>query len=271
MAQIQVNFVSRALLRTVSVNVILPTDKILMNPDKKLKPFKTLYLLNGIFGNYTDWVTNTRIQQWAEDHDLAVVMPSGDNSFYIDMDLPNNNYGVFIGEELVKVTREMFHLSTRREDTFIGGLSMGGFGALRNGLKYHDTFGYIVSLSAALNIFEKDADDPTRCLINEDAPFGDLEKARNSDKNPRYLTEHFEGVKPKIFMAVGLQDQGCLEPNRKFKPCLEENGFDVTYKEADGIHNWVFWDTYIKEALDWLPLEDKDEAINSGNVKVVKS
>ena len=112
MAIIQVNYVSNALQRTVPVQVILPVDKL--TPDGKLpapKKFKTLYLLHGYLGNYTDWVSGTRIQRWAEERDLAVVMPSGDNSFYVDRPMPGNCFGEFIGDELVQITRRMFPLS----------------------------------------------------------------------------------------------------------------------------------------------------------------
>ena len=189
MALIQVNYVSAALQRTVPLQVILPIDK--MTPDGKLPPekkFKTLYLLHGFLGNYTDWVSGTRIQRWAEEKDLCVVMPSGDNAFYVDRPATGNCYGQFIGEELVEVTRRMFPLSRKREDTFIGGLSMGGFGAMRNGLKYHDTFGAVISFSGLLQPFEAldklPADYDTSFEVGI---FGNLEKATVSDKNPTYL------------------------------------------------------------------------------------
>ncbi|MBO5503023.1 MAG: acetylesterase, partial [Lachnospiraceae bacterium] len=121
MALIQVNYVSKSLFRTVTLNVILPVDKLdaeTMNYMSTGNKFKTLYLLHGLIGNYTDWVSGTRIQRWAEEKDLAVVMPSGDNAFYVNSMAPNNDYGKFIGEELVEVTRMMFPLSDKREDTF---------------------------------------------------------------------------------------------------------------------------------------------------------
>ena len=141
------------------------------------KPYKTLYLLHGLLGNCTDWVMNTNIQRLAEDRNLAVVMPSGENSFYVNQILPNNDFGEYIGRELVEMTRRMFPLSHKREDTFIAGLSMGGFGALRNGLKYHETFGYIAVLSGALQIFEMSSEAPGHDLFHEDAVFGDLSQA----------------------------------------------------------------------------------------------
>lgn len=127
MAFIQMNFFSQSLMRQVPVNIILPMDKLPAPgvPVREEKPYKTLYLLHGIFGNYTDWVNGTRIQRYAEEHDLVVVMPSGDNSFYVDQPKSNNLYGEFVGRELVEFTRKMFPLSHKREDTFIGGILYG--------------------------------------------------------------------------------------------------------------------------------------------------
>ena len=157
MALLQMNYLSNALLRTVPVNIILPVDKVSSKTrdyEEQKRPFKTLYLLHGMFGNYTDWCANTRVQRWAEERNLAVVMPSGDNMYYVESLLLFNNYGAFIGEELPRVMRATFPLSSRREDTFIAGLSMGGFGAVRNGFKYADTFSHIAGLSSALTVLD---------------------------------------------------------------------------------------------------------------------
>lgn len=270
MALIQVNYVSAALQRTVPLQVILPVDKL--TPDGKLpkqKPFKTLYLLHGYLGNYTDWVSGTRIQRWAEERNLCVVMPSGDNAFYVDRPETGNCYGRFIGEELVEITRRMFPLSRKREDTFIGGLSMGGFGAIRNGLKYYKTFGAIISFSGVLQLL-----DPIGSHLSvtdnafQQGLFGDLHTAAESDKNPVWLAKQLAGRKnlPDIYIACGTEDY-LLPHSRNFRDLLQKNGFSVTYEEGPGGHEWDFWDTYIKKALDWLPLDDASQGINSGNVK----
>ena len=269
MALIQVNYLSQALFRTVPVQVILPCDRITpgsrsysMQEDTK---FPTLYLLHGLLGNYTDWVSGTRIQRWAEQRGLAVVMPSGDNAFYMDGPLPYSRYGEFISRELVEMTRLMFPLSRCREDTFIAGLSMGGFGALRNGIKYADTFGYAIGLSSALHLFEENP----RTLNGENTIFGDMREARVSDKNPKVaLANAISSGKelPKIYMACGLEDS-LIESNRDFYQYLTENGADVTYVEEPGAHEWDFWDRQIKCVLDWLPLQEEDNGLNSGNVK----
>ena len=276
MALIQVNYISSALQRTVPLQVILPVDKL--TPDGKLpaeKKFKTLYLLHGFLGNYTDWVSGTRIQRWAEEKDLCVVMPSGDNAFYVDRPETLNNYGRFIGEELVEITRRMFPLSRKREDTFIGGLSMGGFGAMRNGLKYHETFGYIISFSGVLQPFEALENRPADYDVSfEVGIFGDLTKAAVSDKNPTYLVHSLVGkrltdpglVLPHVYIACGTEDS-LIDHSRSFRDLLVNKGFRVTYEEGPGGHEWDFWDTYIKKVIDWLPLDEACQGINSGNVK----
>lgn len=277
MALIQMNLLSKTLMRTVPVNVILPVDKLTFPgmPVREDKPYKTLYLLHGIFGNYTDWVTGTRIQRFAEEHDLAVVMPSGDNAFYVDQPEINNFYGEFIGRELVELTRKMFPLSHKREDTFIAGLSMGGYGAMRNGLKYSDTFGYIAALSGGFHIEEM-----ASCTTEDgiffatrhyaQAVFGDLDKLLQSDKNPKYLVKSLkeEGKPlPRIYMACGDKD-GLLPVNEALAAFLKEQGADVTFEIGPGGHEWDFWDAYIKKAIAWLPTEKNGLGINSGNVGI---
>ena len=277
MALLEVTLFSQALMRTVPVNVILPADKMTFpgQPERPEKPFPTLYLLHGVFGSCIDWVSGTRIQRFAEENDLAVVMPSGDNAFYVDQPKAHNNYGEFIGQDLVRLTRRMFPLSRKREDTFIGGLSMGGYGALRNGLKYSDTFGAIVALSGALILEEVAArtEEAPFFLGSKsygEACFGDLTKLLDSDMNPRYIVRELKKAGrpiPSVYMACGVSDN-LLDVNRDMAAFLKENGVNVTFEEGPGSHEWDFWDRYIKKAIDWLPLEKGTAGINSGNVGI---
>ena len=277
MAFIQMSILSKSLMRTVPVNVILPADKMVFPgmPEPPEKPFKTLYLLHGVFGSYIDWVNGTRIQRYAEEHDLAVVMPSGDNAFYVDQPGANNYYGEFVGKELVELTRKIFPLSRKREDTFIGGLSMGGYGAMRNGLKYWENFGCIVALSGALlveDVAKRTNDDPF--FLNRrdyaEACFGDLSKILDSDKNPKYLVRQLkkEGRPiPRIYMACGDADS-LLPANQDMAAFLKEQGADVTFEVGPGAHEWDFWDTYIRKAIEWLPTDKVSQGMNSGNVGI---
>lgn len=277
MALIQVNFFSKSLMRTIPMNVILPIDKLSYPgvPVREFKPYKTLYLLHGVLGNYTDWVSGTNIARWAEEKDLAVVMPSGDNMFYVDQSKANNNYGEFIGGELVELTRKMFPLSNKREDTFIAGLSMGGYGAIRNGLKYHNTFGYIAGLSSAINLEAmKDRTDEVPLFFEgrsfTESCFGDLSKLLEGDLNPQWLAKKLSEEKadiPKIYLACGSSDK-LLNDTIQFRDFLKQLGIEVTYEEGPGGHEWDFWNLYIKKVLEWLPLDQNNEGINSGNIGI---
>ena len=254
MALIQVNYLSKALFRTVPLNVILPVDKFDADTDSYLQPenrkYKTLYLLHGLLGNYTDWVSQTRIQKWAEEKNLAVVMPSGDNAFYFKSRTPWNDYETFIGKELVEITRKMFPLSDRREDTFIAGLSMGGYGALRNGIVFSDTFGCVAGLSAAIHIFDDLSEEANIGL------FDNLKAASETNLNPRIAVREMLEAKrsvPKFYMACGRKDD-LMKANEDFRDFLRANGIDVAWDESDHGHDWDFWDIQIKKVLDWLPL-----------------
>ena len=274
MALIQCSFMSTSLMRTVPIQVVLPTDKMTFGaPKTEQKPFKTLYLLHGIFGSYIDWVTGTRIEQWATAKDLAVVMPSGDNHFYVDGVPADAKYGKFISQELVELTRKSFPLSHRREDTFIGGLSMGGYGSIINALNAPETFGAVCALSSALI-----TDGLTQYTENTDmiftdrayyeAAFGKLEAVKGSNKDYHEMARRVAASgaeKPRFFMSCGTED-GLFGVNEAFMHELKELGYDVTWLPAPGVHDWLFWDTHIKDALDWLPLGEESQGISSGHV-----
>ena len=260
MALIQVNYLSKALFRTVPVNVILPSDKISFETlDYQGVPangYPTLYLLHGLLGNYTDWVSGTRIQRWAEDAGLAVVMPSGDNAFYIPGQAANSDYGAFVGEELPRVMRDMFPLSRRREGTFIAGLSMGGFGTLRNGMKYAETFSHLAAFSSGIHFFDPNFES----LAGEETVFGDLTEAAKTDKSHYVVLEQLkarvaagEVEAPKFWMSGGTEDS-LMGVNVKFRDMLTDAGFDVTWDEEPRGHDWDFWDSQIRKVLEWLPL-----------------
>lgn len=220
-------------------------------------------------------MNGTCIQRWAEEKDLAVVMPSGDNMFYVDQPQAHNFYGEFIGRELVEITRRMFPLSRCREDTYIAGLSMGGYGALRNGLKYHETFGRIAALSGVNMIDRLDAfTDDAEFFLNSrkyiEHAFGELSRMKGSDKDLEFLAEQAasdDAGKAPVYLACGTEDS-LLDANRRLHDTLAALGYSVTYEEGSGGHDWDFWNRYIKRVLDWLPLESAVSGINSGNVGV---
>lgn len=155
MALIHCSFFSRTLMENTDLNIIIPTfdSADLFNP-KDHHPehgFKTLYLLHGMYGNYADWERYTGIEAYAQAKNLAVIMPSAANSFYTDM-AHGNKYYTYITEELPVFAKSLFPISDTREDTFIAGLSMGGYGAWKIALNHPERFSYAASLSGAVDI-----------------------------------------------------------------------------------------------------------------------
>lgn len=276
MAMITIDFMSASLMRNVTVNAIIPFDKLEFpqSPVREKKPLKTLILLHGIFGNYNDWICNTRVRRWAEEKNLAVIMPSGENHFYVDCTANGERFSEFIGNELPSKMRELFHLSDKREDTYIAGLSMGGYGAIINGLKYNDTFGCIAGLSSGfiLDSFKNTSEKSFTSMIFGDSyistVFGNPESIPGSDKDYKALILKLKEQNlniPKIYLCCGLED-GLLDANREYVNFLKDNGVDYTYEESTGNHDWDFWDSYIKKVIDWLPLEVGNQGIHSGNI-----
>lgn len=261
MAFFQVNFFSKALKRLVSLNALIPVDAFEIPGQERMErgPMKSLYLLHGYSGNQTDWVSGTNIQELSLIHNIAVFMPSGENHFYLDDTDKGELHAEFVGNELLEFTRNAFPISTRREDTFIGGLSMGGFGALRNGLKYSHNFSGILALSSALitkNIvgIPVDFKDLIADYNYYRRVFGDLNELLGSDKDPEALLLDLKkdnaGI-PRIFMACGTEDF-LLRENREYHAFLINQGVEHTYMEGPGAHEWKFWNEYIEQGIKWM-------------------
>lgn len=260
MSVLTVNFMSKCLNRNVTYKAIIPIEGSLESDT--VASFKTLYLLHGMLGNCEDWIANTRIKKLAIQHQLAVIMPSGDNSFYVDHIKRQDYYGKFIGEELINHSRAMFPLSKNREDTFIAGLSMGGYGAVRNGLKYHHTFSHIGGFSSAFILNEainapKEHETFFRTRDYFESIFGNLKELAGSDCDYYALIKQLKAEKielPKLYLSCGTEDH-LLVNNQEYRDFLNSENIQFTYLESTGGHDWCFWDEYIEKFLAWLPLQ----------------
>ena len=221
-------------------------------------PWPTLYLLHGFSGNHNDWLYGSRVQEWATRHGWAVIMPDGGNSFWLDSWAIDEQAGMQTGVELVEVTRRLFPLSHRREDTAIGGLSMGGYGALRNGLKYHETFGHIAAMSSALIMDEVAAmtpgkGNPVASYEYYRSTFAPPEELIGSDRDPRALAEALAGKeeKPRILLACGYDDP-LYALNVEMHEHLERLGYEHRWFTAPGNHDFDFWNLVLQDLFPWL-------------------
>lgn len=266
MALIQIDYLSKALSRIVTVHMYLPSDAqnefTQGNPNYQ-RATKTLFLLHGFSGNSTDWVTGSNAMDLSRKYNLAIVMPSGENSFYINRKGTGNAYETFIVDELFDFVCSNFGLSKLKEDNYIGGLSMGGFGALRLGAKYNHQYGAVFGLSSAMIIDDiseltpEDVSNASVKMADYDYyrnTFGDLTQLKESDINPEYIIANkiAKGENlPPVFMACGTEDS-LLENNRRYRDFLQKTDIDLVYHESEGIHDWCFWTAYLEPAIKWM-------------------
>ena len=268
MALIESKFFSRELYRSVSVNVVLPLpdsgDEFFEGTTPlpgNGKKYQVLYLLHGFSADHTDWQRFSRIETYAQAKRLAVVMPSGDNSFYANM-AHSGNYYNFISKELPEAMEKLFPISGKPEDKFIAGLSMGGYGSFKIALRNPDQYAAAASLSGGMRVGPnlnsakaRPSGVPTDVYLAEAyGPNWEYYDPQTEDLFIVLENAVKSGVKlPKLFQCVGTEDFVYAQ-NAEFRDFAKNLGVDLTYEEGPGVHNWDFWDPWICRILDWLPL-----------------
>ena len=270
MALIQIDFQSMCLKRHVKFNAFIPLDPMLMPGMEPPKgPFKTMYLLHGYSGSCDGWLASDKIGAISQLYNIAIIMPDGENHFWVDAMRRTDMYGELVGRELVEFTRRIFPLSNKREDTIIAGISMGGYGAIRNGLKYNDVFGHIIGCSPAMIINDLTKDNlistVTGCTQSYyRSVFGDLYAVPESDMSPFWLAEQLKKdckEIPDLFFGCGYNDL-LVSPNRDLHNKLVELGIEHIYKEYPGTHDPFVFEPCLMEGLDRLPLDKLPEMPN---------
>jgi putative tributyrin esterase len=252
----EVRFFSETLGMLSSMYVLLPQRKKEMK-NKRAPKYKTLYLLHGHSDDHTAWQRWTSIERYAENLNLAVVMPAVHLSFYNDMAY-GQKYWQFISEEVPLVVRDLFSLSAARSDNFVAGLSMGGYGAFKLALAHPDRYTAAASLSGAVDINEvvkvKKHDPENQAWIEEmHTVFGDLGKVPGSKHDLFALAKKATKapVKPRLYQCCGTEDD--LYPdNVRFRDAVSKLPLDLTYEEGPGEHNWAYWDKMIQSVLAWM-------------------
>ena len=257
MISINCKFDSQILKTRVPLDIFLPDKMDYMvqpqPPEERYKfaPFKTLYALHGAWDDASQWVEQTSILRMAQDKGIAVVMPSVGNSFYADT-LYGLDYESFLIHEVTGFARGIFPLSDKREDNYIIGTSMGGYGALNAAIKT-GMFSKAVLMSPVVDISYS-----ARLLrtfgLNTDQTVGRWKELRGSErdilKQLDALCGDYSKV-PEIYMVCGTEDY-IYETNRKYAQEFDERGIKNTFVSYPGLHEWAFWDAHLKECMDWL-------------------
>lgn len=245
MIYLDMNFRSSALSGNAQVSVLLPENQ---------KSFKTLWLLHGLHGDHTSWMRYTSIERYAAAHGVAVVMPNAQNSWYADTAY-GAGYFTYITKELPALLREkLCGFSEKREDNVIGGLSMGGYGAVKAALTYPEQYYACISLSGSLDITRKNR---PYSLPMWQGNFGfSLESAamlEGSDQDLFALAARSVKEKrpiPQFYMWCGTEDS-LLPANDAFSAHLGGLGIACKYETSPGDHSWKHWDEKIRSGMDF--------------------
>ena len=223
MALININYESKTLGMPVMINAIIPQGR---------GSYKTLYLLHGMGGDYTTWITKSRVADYVDNTDIAVIMISGDNKCFVD-NVHGRKYFTFLTEELIETCTNWFGLSCDRKDRYIAGMSMGGYGAVHAALIKPDVYGKVFSYSGLLDI-EKRFDNPQG--INTYQIFGDRENLSDNrfdimnclkEDNFKTNVENY----PEFYIRCGLYDQ-ILPMSRQWNKYASDAGLKVNYYET---------------------------------------
>lgn len=251
MAFIQCSFHSHVLGIASSMNVVLPEREDL----GERRPFPCLFLLHGLSDDHTIWCRRTSIERYAEERGIAVVMPAGGRGFYVD-NAAGPRWGSFVADEVPAVAHSLFPLSERREDTFIAGLSMGGYGAFRIALAHPQRFAAAGSFSGALDMARRPENPDPDWTVELTRIFGDLATMPGSAND---LFEQARRSSPadrerlRLFQCCGTEDF-LYDANVRFRDHARSLGLALTYEEGPGTHEWEYWDAAVQRFLDWLGL-----------------
>jgi S-formylglutathione hydrolase FrmB len=240
---------------TAKVN--LPLYIILPDPGKMGKipvsQRKVLYLLHGLSDDGSAWQRYTSIETLAAAYGLVVVMPSAGRSFYTDM--PNGqNYFSYLTEELPRYLKDVFALDPKREDTFIAGNSMGGYGAIKAALLHPELYAAAASFSGVLSlaVLQLDPSDERR---NEfEKLFGSLDKLPGSQHDPAvWLKQAAEdpSAQPRLFITAGRQED-IYALSGYFHNTCQSLGLQSAYYEEDAQHDWFQWERQIRRFLEFI-------------------
>jgi S-formylglutathione hydrolase FrmB len=245
-----IQFKSELIGKVLPYDVLLPAGYFKSN-----RRYAVLYLLHGVFGRHDDWITRTNLAEYAAQYQLIIVTPEGHDTWYVDSaTVPQDKYESYIMRELIPDVDARFRTIKDRRGRGIAGLSMGGYGALKFGLKHPDNFAFAGSLSGALDPAKRTEEHPgfawdilRPSLI---AAFGAANSPTRETNDLHEIARSASDISalPYLYFDCGLED-GFLATNREFAEILVAKKIPHQYRQLPGGHNWEYWDRQVREVL----------------------
>lgn len=238
-----VKFQSKLVNATLPYNVILPADY-----DTAHTRYPVLYLLHGLTGHYTDWVSRTNLASYVAQYRIIVVTPEGNDSWYVD------KYESYILQELLPDVQKRYRTLEARNFRAIAGLSMGGYGAIKFGLKSPETFAFAASLSGAFGITrlsEKEVPASWQPSLKLFGPLGsETRKANDLFEIIEKLSAQQIKSLPYFYFDCGTEDSPLIFPyNQQLAQLMFAKKIPHEYRQMPGGHSWGYWDRQVQEVL----------------------
>lgn len=249
-----VQFQSKLVGQTLPYIVVLPVN--FNQPAAKSERYPVLYLLHGLGGHYDNWATKTKLAEYAARYSMIIITPEGNNSWYTDSaTVPTDKYETYIVDELIPDVQRRYRTLEMRAGRSIAGLSMGGYGALKFGVKHPELFAFAGSMSGALGAASWTESE----LRGFEFIFRTLQPvygAENSEtRAANDLTKLFRELPaeriaalPFMYLDCGTEDP-LFSSNRSLAELLVSRKIPHEYRQLPGSHNWAYWDAQVQEIL----------------------
>jgi S-formylglutathione hydrolase FrmB len=251
-----VQFKSKLTGKTLPYSVVLPPSY--EQPQaKEQSSYPVLYLLHGLTGHYSDWLAKTKLREYAAEYRIIIVTPEGNDGWYTDSaTTPADKYETYILQELIPDVETRFRASKGREGRAIAGLSMGGYGALKFGVKYPDKFIFAASMSGAVDVathLESYLTVKWEALrVSVGQTFGAPDSPARADNDLYKLFRNLPAERlaslPFIYLDCGTED-GLVAPNRELATLLLEKKIPHEFRQLPGKHNWEYWGAQVQDVL----------------------
>jgi putative tributyrin esterase len=246
-----VRFQSKLINTTLPYNVILPTDY----DTSKTTRYPVLYLLHGLTGHYNDWISRTNVADYAAEYRIIVVMPEGNDSWYTDSaTVTTDKYESYILNELLPDVQQRYRTIEARYARAIAGLSMGGYGAFKFGLKSPSTFVFVASMSGAFGVTkftEKEVGALWKESMKLFGPVGSETRLANDlFEILNKLAPARVSSLPYFYFDCGTEDSPLIFPfNRDLSALMLEKKIPHEFRQLPGDHSWGYWDRQVQEIL----------------------
>lgn len=228
--------------------------------------YPVLYLLHGHDGGHLNWMDRTNLLDYTAHLPLIVVLPDAGDSWYNNsVARPEEKFEDYVAKDVPAYVDLHFRTLTFREARFVAGLSMGGYGALKLGLKYPARFSLAGSFSGALTAA---TDTAYRTLLDAFGPAGSPSRSAN---DLLALARTATVPASYFYIDTGSADR-VLPSNRAFVDAMSARPIAYEYHEVPGNHSWEFWNrrlpvflALVEERIARLPAAATSGAASGGS------